>query len=118
MADIHQTISLGPADGSRLQRVIAVVRTSSHFSIMPSPLLEMLGVDPQWTERLRVAGGGEEEHPVAEVRVRIDDRERTTICVFGPADSQPVLGKYTLDGFGLTIDEAESKLVQALPFIA
>ena len=111
MADIHQTISLGPVDGARFQRVNAVVRTSSHFSIMPSPLLQMLGVDPQWTDRLRVPGGGEEEHPVAEVKIRIDDRERTTICVFGPADSQPVLGKYTLDGFGLTVNEAEGKLV-------
>ena len=113
MADIHQTIGLGPADGGRFQRVNAVVRTSSHFSIMPSPLLQMLGVDPQWTERLRDPGGGEVEHSVAEVKIRIDDRERTTICVFGPADSQPVLGKYTLDGFGLTVAEDEGTLVPA-----
>ncbi len=113
MADIHQTINLGPTDGARFQRVNAVVRTSSHFSIMPSPLLQMLGVDPQWTERLREPGGGEVEHSLAEVKIRIDDRERTTICVFGPADSQPVLGKYTLDGFGLTVDEAKGKLVPA-----
>ena len=111
MADIHQTIGLGPAGGGRFQRVNAVVRTSSHFSIMPSPLLQMLGVDPQWTERLRDPGGGEVEHSVAEVKIRIDDRERTTICVFGPAESLPVLGKYTLDAFGLTVNEAEGKLV-------
>ena len=113
MADILQSIGLGPVDGARFQRVNAVVRTSSHFSVMPSPLLQMLGIDPQWTDRLRNQGGSEVEHSLAEVRVRIDDRERTTICVFGPADSQPVLGKYTLDAFGLGLDEAESKLVPA-----
>ena len=111
MADIHQTIAVGPADGAQFQRVITVVRTASHFSIMPSPLLQMLGIDPQWTEMLQGPGGSEEEHSLAEVKIRIDDRERTTICVFGPADSQPVVGKYTLDAFGLTMDEAESKLV-------
>ena len=117
MAEVHQTISLGPTDGARFQRVNAVVRTSSHFSIMPSPLLQMLGIDPQWTELLRESGGSEEEHSLAEVRIRIDDRERTSICVFGPADSQPVLGKYTLDAFGLGVDEASGRLVQTLPFI-
>ena len=111
MADILQAIGVGPADGAQFQRVIAVVRTSSHFSIMPSPLLQMLGIDPQWTDMLRESGGSEKEHSLAEVRIRIDDRERTTICVFGPADSQPVLGKYTLDGFGLIVDEAGGKLV-------
>ncbi len=113
MADIRQTISLGPVDGTRFQRVNAVVRASSHFSIMPSPLLQMLGVDPQWTDKLQQPGGSEEEHSLAEVKVRIDDRERTTICVFGPADSQPVLGKYTLDGFGLRVDDVGGKLVPA-----
>ena len=112
MADILQAIGVGPADGAQFQRVIAVVRTSSHFSIMPSPLLQMLGIDPQWTEVLRESGGSEEEHSLAEVRIRIDDRERTSICVFGPADSQPVLGKYTLDAFGLGVDEASGRLVQ------
>ncbi len=118
MADIHQSIGVGPAGGAQFQRVIAVVRIASHFSVMPSPLLQMLGVDPQWTDGLRGSDGNETEHSLAEVRVRIDDRERTTICVFGPADSQPVLGKYTLDAFGLKVDEAEGKLVQAQPFIA
>ncbi len=113
MADILQSIGMGPADGAQFQRVTAVVRPGSHFSIMPSPLLQMLGIDPQWTDMLREPGGSEEEHSMAEVKIRIDDRERTTICVFGPADSQPVLGKYTLDGFGLTVDEAKGKLVPA-----
>ena len=113
MADILQAVGVGPADGAQFQRVIAVVRTSSHFSIMPSPLLQMLGIDPKWTDVLRESGGSEKEHSLAEVRIRIDDRERTTICVFGPADSQPVLGKYTLDGFGLIVDKAGGKLVPA-----
>ena len=70
MTDIHQTISLGPTDGARFQRLNAVVRANSHFSIMPSPLLQMLGVDPQWTDRLREPGGGEEEYSLAEVKLR------------------------------------------------
>lgn len=117
MADIHQTISLGPADGSRFQRVIAEVRPGSHFSIVPSPLLEMLGVEPKWTEMVTSPGGGQERFFATEVRIRMDDRERTTICLFGGADSQPILGKYTLDAFGLAVDGAGDKLVATPPSV-
>lgn len=113
MADFHQAISLGPADGSRFQRVIAVVRPGSHFSVVPSPLLEMLGVEPRWTEMVVSPGGRQERFFATEVRVRMDDRERTTICLFGGADSQPILGQYTLYGFGLKLDEDQGKLVPA-----
>ena len=71
----------------------------------------MLGIDPEWTDVLHRPDGGREEHSLAEVRVRIDDRERTTICVFGKPDGTPILGRYTLDGFGLALDEANSGLV-------
>ncbi len=113
MAEIHVPVFLGPKDGSRFQRVIAAISPDTSYTVMPSPLLEMLGVDPEWTDRFQAADGTQNECPVAEVRVRIDDRERTTICVFGSPDSQPTVGKYTLDGFGLTVDEANSRLVPA-----
>ena len=113
MAEIHLPLFLGLKDGSRFQRVIAAISPDTSYTVMPSPLLEMLGVDPQWTDLLQAADGTQNEYPVAEVRVRIDDRERTTICVFGSPDSQPAVGKYTLDGFGLAMDEANSRLVPA-----
>lgn len=62
--------------------------------------------------------GGKEKHSLAEVRIRINDRERTPVCVFGRADGPPVLGKYPLDGFGLTADEVISRLVPAQLFMA
>ncbi len=45
-----------------------------------------------------------EERSLAEVRLRIDDQERTTIRVFGQPESEPVLGAYSLAGFGLQAD--------------
>ena len=113
MTLFNQAIALGPKDGSRFQQVIATVSPESGYTVMPSPLLEMLGIDPEWTDVLHGPGGVQGEHSMAEVRVRIDDRERITVCVFGRSDGPPLLGKYTLDGFGLTVDEANSKLVPA-----
>ena len=113
MATFNHPIALGPKDGSQSRQVIVTVSLESSYTVMPSPLLEMLGVDPEWTDVLLAPDGGEEEYSLAEVRVRIDDRERTTVCIFGRADGPPVLGKYTLDGFGLTVDEVNSRLVPA-----
>ena len=106
-------MEVGPKDGSRFQRVIAAVSPDSSYTSMPSPLLEMLGIDPEWTDKLEEADGRQVEYPVAEIKIRLNDRERTTICVFGPADSQPVLGKYTLDGLGLAVGETNIRLVPA-----
>ena len=113
MAALHQPIALCPKDGSRFQQVIAAVSPENSYTVMPSPLLEMLGIDPEWTDVLQGPDGGQEEHSLAEVRVRLNDQERTTVCVFGKADGPPVLGKHTLDGFGLALDEANSRLVPA-----
>jgi len=113
MPVIRVPVFLGLKDGSRFQRVIAVINPNTSYTVMPSTLLEMLGVEPQWTDLLQAADGTRNEYSVAEVRVRIDDRERATNCVFGSPDSQPTVGKYTLDGFGLAVDEANNRLVTA-----
>ena len=52
------SIEIGPRDGSRFQRVIAVAGSENIYSVLPSTLLEML--------------------PMAEVRMRINGEERTT----------------------------------------
>jgi len=55
---------------------------------------------------------------MAEVRMRINGEERTTICVYGKADGEPILGRHTLAAFGLAADHDEQKLVQADMFLS
>ena len=38
---------------------------------------------------------------LAEVRIRVDGRERTTICVFGSPESVPTLSSYALAGLAM-----------------
>ena len=113
MAVFRYPVALGPKDGSRFQRVIATVGSGNTYTVMPSPLLEMLGIDPEWTDTFEDDDGKEVEYSMAEVRVRIEERERFTVCVFGKADGQPALGQHTLDGLGLAIDQTISALVPA-----
>ena len=114
----HCPIEIGPRDCSRFQRVIVVAGSENIYSVLPSALLEMLGVNAEWESRFTLPGGDWEMLPMAEVRMRIDGRERTTICVYGKADGEPTLGRHTLTAFGLAADHDEGKLVQADMFLS
>ena len=111
-------IEIGPRDGSRFQRVIVVVGSENIYSVLPSALLEMLGVETEWESQFTLPGGGWEMLPMAEVRVRINGQERTTICVYGKADGEPILGRHTLAAFGLAADHDQQQLVQADMFLS
>ena len=110
-------IEIGPRDGSRFQRVIVVAGSENIYSVLPSTLLEMIGVAAGWESRFTLPGGGWEMLPMAEVRMRINGQERTTICVYGKAAGEPTLGRHTLAAFGLAADHEERKLVPADMFL-
>ena len=114
----HCPIEIGPRDGSRFQRVIVVASSENIYSVLPSTLQEMLGVETEWESRFTLPGGGWKMLPMAEVRVRIGGQERTTVCVYGKADGEPTLGRHTLAAFGLAADHDEQKLVQADMFLS
>ena len=117
MATFNQSVEVGPRDGARFQRIIARVDPRSTYTVMPGPLLTMLGIEPEWSQQFELADGRREERSLAEVRLKIAGQERTTICVFGQPESEPVLGAYTLDGFGLEADLAGQKLVPKRLFL-
>ncbi len=111
METFHQVIEIAPRDASRYQRVITVSGTDSVYTVLPSALLEMVGVIPEWHAPFATPEGGRQDLPMAEVRVRIGGQERTTVCVFGKSDGEPVLGSHTLAAFGLKVDLATKSLV-------
>ena len=118
MGTFHYTVALGLKDGSRFERVDALVDTGSTYTMMPAPILESLGITPEWTSVFELADGRQEEYPVAEVRLGINGLERTTICIFGKTESEPILGAYALEGFGLAADPVNRRLVPARLFLA
>jgi predicted aspartyl protease len=116
-ATFRLPVEFAPKDGARFHRVIVLVGAGNKYTGMPSPLLSMLGISPEWTEVFDLADGSRQEYSLAEVRLRIDHRERTTICIFEKPESKPVLGTYTLDGFGLAVDTERRRLIPARLFL-
>ncbi len=117
MGTFHHTVSVGPKGGSQMASIEALVDTGSTYTVVPAPVLEELGISPEWTSIFELADGRRAEYGLAEVRIGIDNEERTTICIFGASGSEPLLGAYTLEGFGLAADPVNGVLVPARLFL-
>ncbi len=117
MGVFYQTLDLGPKDGSRFVEITALVDTGSSYTLVPAPVLERLGVPPEWSNEFELADGRGVEYNLGEIRVRLNGQERTTICIFGPPGCEPLLGAYTLEGLGLAADPVNQRLIPARMFL-
>ena len=117
MGLFNQTFQVGPKDGDTLAEVTAMVDTGSIYTMLPSELLEDLGISPDRTKEFELADGREVQLGLANVRIRLEGEDNVRICIFGPPDCQPLLGADTLEGFGLMADPANRRLVPARLFL-
>ncbi len=111
MGTFRVTVEVGDAQGGRYESVDAMVDTGATYSWVPTDILARLGVKPEFTRQLVTADGRVIERDMAETRVRLDGQERTTMVVFGDEGSIPLLGAYTLEGFGLAADPVGKRLI-------
>ena len=98
MGIFSHSFALGPVNGPVMEELECMVDTGSSYTVVPGPLLQRLGIAPQWSAVFELADGRQEEYGMVEVRARLNGEERTTICVFGAPGCQPLLGAYTLEG--------------------
>ncbi len=117
MGIFYQTVALGPKDGSGFAEITALVDTGSIYTFVPAPLLERLGVVPEWGSEFELADGSQVEYSLGEVRIRLNGQERTTVCIFGPPGCEPLLGAVALESFGLAADPVNRRLVPARLFL-
>lgn len=81
-----------------------LVDTGAMFTCLPGPQLETLGLTPQWRVPIVLADGRRADWAATEILMTIDGRTLHTTCLFGPADSLPLLGAVSLEQFALAVD--------------
>lgn len=111
MGTFHVTITVGDPLGKQWETVDALVDTGATYTWLPRPILERLGLVPAFSFPFVLADGRRIEREMAETRVRLDGQIRTTLVVFGDEGTEPLLGAYTLEGFGLAPDPVNRRLV-------
>ena len=103
-------IGVGDPQGERFQIVEALVDTGATFTIMPAPILEDLGIEPQRSGPFELADGSFRDYRMGETILRVEGEEVHSVVVFGDDDMDPILGAYTLERIGLAVDPARQRL--------
>lgn len=105
-------IEIGNLQASRFETVEALVDTGANYTMIPRSILASLGISPAWRRTFALADGREREFDMAETRARLGGAMATTIVIFGEEGVTPLLGAYTLESFGLSVDPLRQRLVE------
>jgi predicted aspartyl protease len=111
MGLIYQTIAVGNLQGGPMIELDAMVDTGAADSVLPSGVLEELGIIPYEQISCSLAGGSIVDWGYGSAMLQIDDRRRPCPVIFGPADMETsLLGATTLEFFKLTVDPVNQRL--------
>ena len=111
MGVFHITIDVGSLAGTWFGPVSALVDTGASHTVVPTEVLEGLGIQPVERLPFELADGKMVEHDIGEGRVRINGRERNTLLVFGDSGSRVLLGASTLELLNLGVDPVSQRLI-------
>jgi predicted aspartyl protease len=100
---------VGDPQGQNWEWVEGLVDTGASW--VPGSVLTGLGVQPSFQVPFILTDERRFERGVAETRVRLDGEERTTLIVLGDEGTQPLIGAYMLEGFRLSPDPVNRRLV-------
>jgi clan AA aspartic protease len=103
-------ILIQPNDPRLRRRLRFLVDTGAFFTVAPRDVLAALKVLPIREETVQFADGRKARWKVGEVRLDVDGRSVTTLVLFGKKDTQPLLGAYSLEGLGLSVDSRHRRL--------
>jgi clan AA aspartic protease len=106
------TIQAGDSRGERFIPVDVLVDTGASYTTLPEEMLRDLGVRPIGKQRFMLACGQTMTKDLGETKVRLGDKERTTVVVFGDAGMTPLLGAVTLEQMGLGVDPMAQRLIE------
>ena len=111
MSTFNQSITVSNPDNGVSREIDALVDTGAFFTTLPKGVLAELGVEPNDTQRFRVADGRIVEMDIGEARVQINGKSVTTIIAFGEDNGPTLLGAYTLEGLAFAVDPHSERLL-------
>jgi clan AA aspartic protease len=118
MGTFRQHIEVGDFAGNRFEPLEALVDTGATYTWLPRDVLDRLEVVPEEQRQFVLADGREVDYGVAWIRIRIDGKTEPSLCVFGEPGTDPLLGVFTLEGFGLGVDPVNHQLIPVRAHLA
>lgn len=107
-------IRVGGLPSNEFVETEALVDSGATHTLLPSPLLKKLGVQPIDRIPFQLADQRVVEYEVGQVRLQLDGRERIVLVVFGETNASALIGATTLELFNLAMDPVGKRLISVV----
>ena len=99
-----------PANPEITESVELLVDSGAIYSVVPSPVLERLGIRPLATQTFRLANGERIDRQKGVAVFKYQDRIGGADVIFGEPGDSNLLGAFTLEALGLALDPLRREL--------
>ena len=105
-----------PANPEVTEKVDFLIDSGAIYSVVPTPILERLGIKPLVEEEFRLANGTKVVRKKGIALFRYGERVGGADVLFGEEGDHKLLGAFTLEALGLVLDPFKREL-KALPML-
>lgn len=111
------TIEVGnPANPTKMESVEFLVDSGAIYSVVPSSVLAKLGIQPLVEQEFRLADGSKITRKKGGAIFKYGQRIGVADVIFGEEGDSVLLGAFTLEALGLSLDPLKRELKE-LPMI-
>lgn len=103
-----------PRDPKKAYEGRFLVDSGATYTVVPSRILKKLGIKPQREEEFSLADGSTIKRKVGSAFYEFQGNEAAAPVLFGKAGDSLLLGAFTLEALGLTLDPLQRKLHKAI----
>ncbi len=105
-----------PANPAITEKLDFLIDSGAIYSVVPAPVLERLGIQPLATQEFRLANGTKVQRKKGMAVFKYGDRIGGADVIFGEEGDSILLGAFTLEALGLSLDPLRRELKQ-LPML-
>ena len=105
-----------PANPAVTERLDFLIDSGAIYSVVPTPVLERLGIQPLAMQEFRLADGTKVQRKKGMAVFKYGDRIGGADVIFGEEGDSILLGAFTLEALGLSLDPLRRELKQ-LPML-
>ena len=100
-----------PASPDAVETVEFLIDSGALYSLVPRPVLQRLGINPLQAQDFRLANGQTIQRQIGGALFKYQGRVGVATVIFGEEEDSTLLGAYTLESMGLSLDPVRRQLV-------
>jgi clan AA aspartic protease len=105
-----------PASPDVTEKIEFLIDSGAIYSVVPAPILEKLSIKPLTEQQFRLADGSKIVRKKGGALFRYGERVGVADVVFGETGDSTLLGAFTLESLGLSLDPLRREL-KVLPMM-